>query len=61
MQHPGGKDVILEYAGWDATIAFSGHSTYALMALKSYEIGELPEKERLYRCPNRIKCGQLPD
>lgn len=61
IKHPGDKDVILEYAGFDATIAFRGHSHYALMSLKSYEIGELPEKECLYRCANRMVYGQLPD
>lgn len=53
--------MILDYAGRDATIAFRGHSAYALMSLKSFEIGELPANERLYRAPNLIRCDDLPE
>lgn len=53
--------MILEYAGRDASTAFRGHSRYALMSLKLYEIGELPEKERIYRRPGLLKCDELPE
>lgn len=43
LQHPGGLDVIMEYAGSDATMAFmdKGHSKDAWMILSGYYIGEL--------------------
>lgn len=42
-EHPGGLDVIMEYAGSDATMAFmdKGHSKDAWMILSGYYIGEL--------------------
>ena len=47
--HPGGEDVILEYIGYDATLAFRGvnHSKSALRFLEKYCIGILPLDERL--------------
>ena len=47
--HPGGEDVILEYIGYDATLAFRGvnHSKSALRFLDKYCIGILPTDERL--------------
>jgi len=47
--HPGGEDVILEYLGYDATLAFRGvnHSKSALHFLEKYCIGILPSEERL--------------
>ncbi|KAK1116645.1 hypothetical protein K0M31_018187 [Melipona bicolor] len=55
--HPGGYDVILEYAGRDATLAFigTGHSSTARESLEKYLIGELPFEERIFRVPNGIK------
>ncbi|XP_043512609.1 cytochrome B5-like protein isoform X1 [Frieseomelitta varia] len=55
--HPGGYDVILEYAGRDATLAFigTGHSSSARESLEKYLIGELPFEERIFRVPNGIK------
>merc|ERR1712107_651550 len=39
-QHPGGEDVILEYLGYDATLAFRGvnHSRSALRVLDKYAL-----------------------
>ena len=50
-QHPGGDEIMLEYAGRDATLAFRsvGHSKAAERALKPYLVGRLPEHERLWR------------
>lgn len=57
--HPGGSDVILEYAGRDATLAFigTGHSSAAIHSLKRYLIGELPVEERIFRVPNGLKIS----
>lgn len=57
--HPGGSDVILEYAGRDATLAFigTGHSRAARQILEKYLIGELPPEERIFRVPNGVKVA----
>ena len=49
MSHPGGEDVMLEYLGYDATMAFRGvgHSRTAARLLDKYLVGILPLEERL--------------
>ncbi|CAH3133803.1 unnamed protein product [Porites lobata] len=44
-KHPGGKEIMLEHAGLDATTVFQdiGHSAEALKILAKYYIGELRE------------------
>lgn len=55
--HPGGQDIILEYAGRDASLAFigTGHSKVAKQILERYLIGELPISERIFRTPDGVK------
>ncbi|XP_046746751.1 cytochrome b5 type B isoform X2 [Diprion similis] len=55
--HPGGDDVLLEYAGRDATLAFigTGHSKFARKSLERYLIGELPHSERIFRIADGVK------
>ena len=47
--HPAGEDLIIEYLGYDATMAFRsvGHSKGAFKTLEKYIIGVLPSQERL--------------
>ncbi|XP_076273092.1 cytochrome b5-like isoform X1 [Rhynchophorus ferrugineus] len=47
-KHPGGGDLITEFAGLDATKGFDdfGHSSDAKKQLKSFKIGEVVEEER---------------
>lgn len=46
-KHPGGMEVILEFAGMDATGAFEGkgHSDDAKQLLQKYHIGKLHESD----------------
>merc|ERR1712179_113973 len=48
-KHPGGLDVMMDYLGYDATMAFRGvgHSKGALKTLEKYLVGILPTEERL--------------
>ena len=42
-EHPGGEDIIMEFAGYDATTAFAenGHSDDAVEMLQGFKIGRL--------------------
>lgn len=62
-EHPGGADIMFEYAGADASTAFrsSGHSRMATKALDRFFIGELPMQERMYRRPGGIKLSDMPE
>lgn len=44
-KHPGGRKVMLEYAGRDCTKDFEsmGHTADALTAMKPYKLGEIHE------------------
>ncbi|XP_066141394.1 cytochrome b5-like [Euwallacea fornicatus] len=55
--HPGGGDLITEYAGRDATKGFDdfGHSSDAKKQLKNYKIGEIVEEQRKGKKKNRPK------
>ena len=48
-RHPGGEDVMMEYLGYDATMAFRGvgHSKGVIIMLEKYLVGILPADERL--------------
>lgn len=63
LQHPGGDEIMMEYAGRDASTAFrsSGHSRMAVKALDRFLIGELPMQERLYRRPGGIRLSDIPE
>lgn len=62
FQHPGGSEVLLEYAGRDASLAFRGvgHSKAAIRALDRYQIGELPLHECIFRKADGILISQIP-
>ncbi|RZC38028.1 cytochrome b5 [Asbolus verrucosus] len=62
-EHPGGSDILLEYAGRDASVAFrgSGHSAQALRALDRFTIGELPMHERIFRKPGGYHLSDIPE
>ena len=47
--HPGGEEVMMEYVGYDSTVAFRGvaHSKAAFRALDKYCVGILPYSEKL--------------
>ena len=48
-EHPGGEEVLMEYLGYDATMAFRGvgHSRAAVKMLEKYLLGILPFVESL--------------
>lgn len=47
-EHPGGEEILIEYAGKEATEAFDdvGHSQDAKDILKQYHVGTIVEAER---------------
>ncbi|XP_078336542.1 cytochrome b5-like isoform X1 [Crassostrea virginica] len=51
QEHPGGLDVIMEYAGRDATVAFmdKGHSKDAWMLLTDFFIGDMVKEDRIMK------------
>ncbi|XP_035702256.1 cytochrome b5 isoform X2 [Folsomia candida] len=57
FEHPGGEEVMLEYAGRDATLAFRGvgHSKSAVNSLKPYKVGILIEEDRMWIGPEAEK------
>lgn len=57
-EHPGGPELIEEYAGQDATRGFDefGHSTDAKRILKKYLVGELIEEDKIR---NRRKKNEI--
>ncbi|XP_018051268.1 PREDICTED: cytochrome b5-like [Atta colombica] len=60
QQHPGGPELIDEYAGKDATSEFDefGHSSDATKMLKKYLIGELEDEDkRVNRMKKRAANG----
>jgi hypothetical protein len=58
-QHPGGEEILLEYAGRDATLAFRGigHDVAMLQTLQECFLGVLPESERIYSTPGGKLAG----
>ena len=58
MKHPGGEDVMMEYLGYDATMAFRGvgHSQQAWAVLQKYLVGILPRTERLGYYSDMVIC-----
>jgi cytochrome b involved in lipid metabolism len=62
LQHPGGEEILLEYAGRDATLAFRGigHGVELLHVLERRFLGVLPECERIYQAPGGKLAGFRP-
>ncbi|GFG35192.1 hypothetical protein Cfor_11683 [Coptotermes formosanus] len=58
-EHPGGEEILLEYAGRDATLAFRGigHDVAMLQTLQECFLGVLPESERIYSTPGGKLAG----
>lgn len=59
LEHPGGEEILLEYAGRDATLAFRGfgHDVAVLQTLDRCFLGALPESERIYSNPGGKLAG----
>ncbi|CAG9858700.1 unnamed protein product, partial [Phyllotreta striolata] len=57
QEHPGGDELLLEYAGREASGAFrgAGHSVSAVRSLDKFWIGELPINERIFRKQGGLK------
>lgn len=63
--HPGGRDVLLDQLGSDATIAFDaiGHSASAMAMMSRFKIGQLAEVQpyAYYRMADLKKSRNTPD
>lgn len=55
-EHPGGREVIEEYNGADATAVFHdiGHSKTAQSLLEKYEVGDYVEPPPKYQSPSTL-------
>ncbi|PNF24631.1 hypothetical protein B7P43_G00749 [Cryptotermes secundus] len=62
QKHPGGEEILLEYAGRDATLAFRGigHGVELLQVLERRFLGVLPESERIYHTLGGKLAGFRP-
>ncbi|CAH0380519.1 unnamed protein product [Bemisia tabaci] len=56
-KHPGGAEVMLEYAGRDATFAFEsiGHDLDVLKKIQQNLIGQLPKDERIFLSKDELR------
>ncbi|XP_043270049.1 cytochrome b5-like [Venturia canescens] len=59
-EHPGGGELLSEYAGKDGTAAFddSGHSSDAKNILKAYKIGRLAVRNKVYGDTRKVSGEQ---
>uniref|UniRef100_A0A182QNA1 Cytochrome b5 heme-binding domain-containing protein n=1 Tax=Anopheles farauti TaxID=69004 RepID=A0A182QNA1_9DIPT len=61
-EHPGGEEVLVEYAGKEATAEFDdvGHSSDAKEQMKQFLIGELIEADRKAKATTGLtKCQRM--
>lgn len=60
-KHPGGEEILLEYAGRDASLAFQGigHGPDMVAVLERHLVGVLPPAERLFDANGRIRPVDL--
>lgn len=60
-EHPGGPELIEEYAGRDATSGFDefGHSSEAKRMLKDFLIGELVEEDKKANRKKKVANGRI--
>ncbi|GBP62194.1 Cytochrome b5 isoform A [Eumeta japonica] len=60
-EHPGGADIMLEYAGQDASTAFrgSGHSKAAVRALDRFPAAACRKCPRRYPIPSRYRKSHV--
>lgn len=63
-EHPGGMEILLENAGRDASLAFQGvgHSRAALAALRAFQVGVLPDSQRIFSAarPGHLSIARQP-
>lgn len=56
-------EILLENAGRDASLAFQGvgHSRAALAALRAFQVGVLPDSERIFSArPGHLQIARQP-